>query len=97
MENAVFLHLIRQGYKVVVGQRGVNEIDFVGERKGKKIYIQVSYLLNDEKTLNREFGNLIRISDSYPKYVVSMDELNAGMDYKGITLIHLGNFLMMEL
>jgi predicted AAA+ superfamily ATPase len=97
MENAVFLHLIRQGYKVFVGQLGVNEIDFVGERKGKKIYIQVSYLLNDEKTLNREFGNLIRISDSYPKYVVSMDELNAGMDYKGITLIHLGNFLMMEL
>ena len=93
MENAVYLHLIRQGFHVFVGQYGVHEIDFVAERKGKKVYIQVSYLLSDENTVAREFGNLIKIMDNYPKFVVSMDEFNAGSDYRGITQLHLGDFL----
>ena len=97
MENAVYLHLIQQGFEVFVGQFGVYEIDFVAQRKGKKIYVQVSYLLNDENTIIREFGNLIKIADNYPKFVVTMDELNTGTDYKGITQIHLGDFLLQQL
>jgi predicted AAA+ superfamily ATPase len=97
MENAVYLHLIQQGFEVFVGQFGVYEIDFVARRKGKKVYVQVSYLLTDENTIIREFGNLIKIADNYPKFVVTMDELNTGTDYKGITQIHLGDFLLHRL
>jgi len=97
IENAVYLHLIRQGFQVFVGKIGVNEIDFLAERKGKKVYIQVAYLLHDENTIKREFGNLMKITDNYPKYVVSMDEFNSGSDYKGITQLHLRDFLMLLL
>jgi len=97
MENIVFLHLIRQGFQVFIGQHGVYEIDFVAQRKGKKVYVQVSYMLTNETTIEREFGNLIKIADNYPKYVVTMDEYNAGADYKGITQLHLGSFLLLEL
>jgi predicted AAA+ superfamily ATPase len=97
IENAVYLHLIQQGFEVFVGQFGVYEIDFVARRKGKRVYVQVSYLLTDENTIIREFGNLIKIADNYPKFVVTMDELNTGTDYKGITQIHLGDFLLHRL
>lgn len=97
IENAVYLHLVRQGFQVFVGKIGVNEIDFLAERKGKKVYIQVAYLLHDENTIKREFGNLMKITDNYPKYVVSMDEFNSGSDFKGITQLHLRDFLMLFL
>jgi len=97
MENIVFLHLNRQGFNVFVGQYGVYEIDFVAKRKGKKVYVQVSYLLINNSTIEREFGNLLKIVDNYPKYVVTMDEYNAGSDYKGITQLHLGDFLLLDL
>jgi len=97
MENAVYLHLIQQGFEVFVGQFGVYEIDFVAQRKGRKVYVQVSYLLTDEKTIIREFGNLIKIADNYPKFVVTMDELNTDTDYKGITQVHLSDFLLLRL
>jgi len=93
MENVVYLHLIRSGYKVYVGQLGDNEIDFVAERKGSIIYVQVAYLLFDEATINREFGNLQRIKDNYPKYVVTMDEFEDEGHYDGISHMHLKDFL----
>ena len=74
---------------------GVNEIDFVAEKNGQKVYIQVCYMLVYEDTINREFGNLLKISDNYPKYVVTMDEYNTG-DYSGIQQIHLKDFLMKQ-
>jgi hypothetical protein len=97
MENAVFLHLHQRGYKVFVGQLGKKEIDFVAERNGSKIYVQVCYLLPDEITIEREFGNLMGIKDNYPKFVISMDEFNAGTNYKGVQQIHLRDFLMLEI
>jgi len=48
----------------------------------------------DENTVNREFGNLMRIDDNYPKYVVTMDEYTAGLNFKGIEQVHLRDFLM---
>jgi predicted AAA+ superfamily ATPase len=95
MENAVYLHLIQLGYKVYVGQRGVTEIDFVAEKDGQTIYIQVCYMLLEESTIQREFGNLLKIGDNYPKYVVTMDEFSAG-NYNGILQIHLKDFLMKQ-
>jgi len=95
MENVVYHHLICNDYKVKIGQLGSKEIDFVAERKGELRYIQVSYLLHDETTIAREFGNLEKIKDNYPKMVVSMDDFSGG-SYKGIQHMNLKNFLSME-
>ena len=97
LENAVYLHLLCSGYDVKVGQQGNYEIDFVGIKNGSRIYIQVAYLILDEKTREREFGNLMNIPDHYPKYVISMDEFNAGTNDKGIKQLHVRDFLKMEI
>ena len=93
IENVVYQHLKISGYQIHVGKSGDKEIDFVCEKSGKKIYVQVTYLLQDEKTINREFGNLLEIKDNYPKYVVSMDDAMSSSDYKGIEHIHIQDFI----
>lgn len=95
MENAVYHHLKYNNYDVKIGQLGVNEIDFVAVRKGERLYVQVCYLLHDKDTVVREFGNLEKIKDNYPKIVVSMDDFS-GDTYKGIQHIHLKDFLTAE-
>lgn len=74
IENLVFLHLLSHGYSVFVGTLNEKEIDFVAERGNEKLYIQVAYLLTDEKVIEREFGNLELINDHYPKQVITMDD-----------------------
>ncbi len=96
MENAVYLHLSVLRYEVFVGKHDTLEVDFIGIKQGKKIYVQVSYLITDEKTMDREFGNLIAIKDNYPKYVVSLDEFNKGSDIQGIRHLHLSDFLQLD-
>jgi len=96
MENAVYLHLSLLQYEVFVGKNDTKEVDFVGIRQGKKVYIQVTYLMTDEKTMDREFGNLLSIKDNYPKYVVSLDDFNKGSDVQGIRHVHLSDFLKLE-
>jgi uncharacterized protein len=95
MENAVYHHLKFNDYEVKIGQIGSNEIDFVARRKGELLYVQVCYLLHDEATIAREFGNLERIKDNYPKMVISMDEFS-GDTHKGIQHINLRDFLSIE-
>lgn len=95
LENVVYQHIKTHGYEVFVGKLGDKEIDFICEKEGKKAYVQVAYLLQDDKTINREFGNLLEIKDNYPKYVVSMDEVISGADYKGIKHTHIKDFLSM--
>lgn len=97
MENAVYLHLSLLKYEVFVGKHDTLEVDFIGIKQGKKRYIQVSYLITDEKTRAREFGNLMAIKDNYPKYVVSMDDFNKGSDTQGIRHVHLSDFLKLEI
>ena len=96
MEKAVYLHLKNLGYKIRIGTLPAGEIDFVAEKGGKTVYMQVSYLLADENTIAREFGNLLRIPDNYPKYVVSMDPIIKPKDYDGITQMSLRQCLMCE-
>lgn len=96
MENAVYLHLKNMGYKIAVGTLLNGEIDFVAEKGGKTIYIQVAYLLNEESTVKREFGNLMQVPDNYPKYVVSMDPITKPKDYDGITHMPLRTFLLTD-
>ncbi|MDI6731517.1 MAG: ATP-binding protein [Candidatus Margulisbacteria bacterium] len=92
LENLVFMHLKMSGYEVAVGQLRDKEIDFVAKRGGEKIYLQVAYLLPDQKAKEREFGNLLLIKDNYSKMVISMDEL-VGQKYQGIEQIHIREFL----
>lgn len=76
LENLVFLEAKNRGYIVYVGRLGEREIDFVIEKDGKRKYIQVAYILSDEAVIEREFGNLLAIKDSWEKYVVSLDEVS---------------------
>jgi predicted AAA+ superfamily ATPase len=92
IENAVFNHLLYNGYDVKVGRVGLNEIDFVCKRKGEILYVQATYLLAEPSTIDREFGNLEKIRDHYPKIVVSMDEFS-GNTLNGIQHKNLREFL----
>ena len=93
LENVVYLHLKIAGYDVKVGQlTGGREVDFVCERNGERLYVQVAYLIPDETVRDREFGNLLAIQDNYPKVVVSMDDL-AGKSYEGIQHMYIEDFL----
>lgn len=92
MENAVYNHLLYNDFEVKVGQVGSNEIDFVCKRQGEMIYVQVCYLLNEQSTIDREFGILEKINDNYPKIVVSMDEFK-GNSRNGIQHKNLQDFL----
>ncbi|WNY25629.1 ATP-binding protein [Methanolapillus millepedarum] len=96
IENVVHNHLLYNNYDVKVGQLGQNEIDFVAKKKNETIYVQTCYLLSEQTTIDREFGNLEKIKDNYPKIVVSMDEFS-GNTREGIRHIYLRDFLLMEL
>ena len=76
-----------------MGQLQNGEIDFVAEQDGQRIYIQVSYMLQTDETMEREFGNLLKIKDNYPKIVVCMDDLATQGSYEGIDCVHLKEFL----
>lgn len=98
MENAIFLQLANQQYEIYTGQQtGGREIDFVARKGEDIIYIQSTYMMADEATRQREFGNLEAIHNNYPKYVVSLDEWTSGSSVNGIKHIHLGEFLTMSI
>ena len=92
LENIVCLELIRLGYKVTIGKNGTKEIDFVCDKDGKRIYVQVCYYLSSEKAEEREFGAYDDIKDNYPKYVISMDEFD--MSRNGIIHMNIRDFLL---
>ena len=93
IENIVYNQLLFKGYSVKVGVLGSAEIDFVGEKDGEKRYIQVALTMNETKTIEREFGNLQKISDNYAKEVVTLDDFQ-GNTFKGIKQTNLQSFLM---
>ncbi len=93
VENLVYQHLIRLGYKVTVGQMYATEIDFVGTKGDDTIYVQAAYLISEESTFEREFGNLQKINDNYPKYVISMTPFMDSSKYEGIIHVPLVDFL----
>lgn len=92
LENIVALELLRRGYKVCVGRLDTREVDFIGEKDGDKLYIQVCYLLHDESTILREFGSLLEIRDNYPKYVLYKEGTFKG-NYEGIPAIKIEDWL----
>ena len=92
LENIVLIELFRRGYDVHVGRVDDKEIDFVATRQNDKIYVQVSYMLASESTIEREFGVYNLVRDNWPKYVVSMDELDMSRD--GIKHMNITDFLL---
>lgn len=94
LENIVFMEALRRGYSVTVGKVGEREIDFVCERHGEKCYIQVTYLLAAEETVQREFGVYEYVQDNFPKYVVSLDEFD--MSRNGVRHYNIRDFLLAE-
>ena len=93
LENLVYNHLLYKGYDIKVGYYGDKEIDFVGEKNGEKLYIQVALKIDSDKTAEREFGNLLKIQDNYPKIVVTEDTFS-GNSYEGIRHYPIRQFLM---
>lgn len=93
LENVVYLELSRRGYDVNIGKTSDGEIDFIAQRQGEKIYVQVTQEIRSEKTEQREYDRLLEIRDNYPKYVLRTDEF-AGGNYKGIKSMHVADFLL---
>lgn len=80
LENVVHNELIRRDYSVKIGKIYDREIDFVCEKQGKKVYVQVAYMLSDSQTIEREFSPLLLVPDKYDAYVLSMDEFDMSQD-----------------
>lgn len=94
LENIVYMELIRRGYEVYIGKVEQQEVDFVARTGAEKCYVQVTYLLASEETIEREFSVLEKIPDNYPKYVVSMDEIERGRN--GIKHMNIRRFLLLD-
>ena len=92
LENIVYLELIRRGYKVAIGKIGDLEIDFIAEYNGEKIYYQVAASVLSPETFSREIAPLQKVTDNYPKFIISMDEISINED--GIKQINIIDFLM---
>ncbi|MDO4547573.1 MAG: ATP-binding protein [Clostridia bacterium] len=91
LENIVFMELLRRGYTITVGKSGEKEIDFVCDKRGEKLYIQVAYLLAGDDTIKREFSAFDDVRDNFPKYVVTLDEFD--MSRNGIKHRNIRDFL----
>ena len=76
LENIVYLELLRRGYKICIGKINNLEVDFICEKPGETLYIQVSNSILDDTTREREYKSLAKIKDNYPKYILTMDSIN---------------------
>ena len=92
LENIIYNELISRGYTVFAGKTYKGEIDFVAIKEGKKCFIQVSYLMENEETIRREFGAYRMITDASPKYVLSLDKMDLSHD--GIVHANIIDFLL---
>lgn len=92
LENIVYIEFLSRGYDVKIGKVKDREIDFVAKRGEDISYFQISYLMENEKTREREFGVYDLIKDNYPKYVLSMDKFD--FSQKGIVHKNIIDFLL---
>lgn len=96
LENVIYLELVRRGYEVYVGALKNGEIDFVAKKSDGLCYFQVSESTIDESTLKRELQPLMNLDDNYPKYLLTLDEINAEADYDGIRKMNALKWLLEE-
>ena len=95
LENIVYLELVRRGYRIYIGKVGETEVDFVAEKPGKKLYIQVTETIIDEAVRERELRPLKAIRDNYEKIVLSMDKTYIS-DHEGILYQNIIDFLLSD-
>ena len=93
LENVVYLELLRRGFQVYIGKVYELEVDFVAMDQAGRSYYQVAATIREQATLERELAPLRRISDHYPKYILTLDE-DPGADYEGIRTIRALDWLM---
>lgn len=95
LENVVYLELLRRGYKIWTGSSRNSEVDFVCKTPTGDIeYYQVAWEMSNEKTIEREFGSLEKISDNYPKYVLTTESFT--VNRSGINHLNVFNWLLEE-
>lgn len=95
LENIIYLELKRRGYKVFVGKVDNMEVDFVAQTQTGNTYIQVAASVRDQNTLERELRPLQAIKDSYPKFLITLDE-DPDCDFEGIKKINAIDWLLEE-
>lgn len=95
LENIVFLELKRRGYEVYVGKIGTYEVDFVAINSKQELsYYQVALNTTDRNVLERELRPLQSIKDSYPKYLLTLDDFNKEANYDGIKKLSVIDWLL---
>jgi len=94
LENIVYLELLRRGYKVNIGKLAEKEVDFVAHNVDGIAYYQVSASTMDESTLKRELEPLQKISDNHPKFLLTLDEIMADVNYDGIRKMSVIDWLL---
>ncbi len=93
LENIVYLELLRRGNKIWTGTDRTSEVDFVCRTPlGDINYIQVAWLLSDEKTMEREFSALEKIKDNYPKLLLTTDSYTQNRG--GIKMLNVFQWLL---
>ncbi len=93
LENVVYLELLRRGFRVCVGKVGDAEVDFVAEKNGEVSYYQVTASMTEERTFEREMASLRRITDNYPKTIITLDKYTEG-SYGGIEVVNAVDWLL---
>ena len=77
LENIVFNYAQSRGYGISIGRIGKLECDFI--MRGNKMnysYVQVSMtMMADKATEDREYTPLEAISDNYPKYILTRNDM----------------------
>ena len=94
MENIVYFEFLRRGWKITIGKTKDYEVDFVCRKHKQTIYVQVSYLLESDETIERELRPFSKIKDHYPRYIITMDQFDRSRD--GVKHINLLDFLTDE-
>jgi hypothetical protein len=92
LENIVYNELINRGYEVFIGKTHLGEVDFIAVMDGKKCFIQVSYIMDKQSTIEKEFNAFNPVRDSAPKYVLSLDKVD--LSHNGITHLNIEDFLL---
>lgn len=95
LENIVMLELKRRGYDVFTGRSEEKEIDFIARKGERSIYVQISFRMDAQSTVDREFAPLMEIRDHHPKFVVTMDDIWQD-NYEGIKHMHIADFLLAD-